>query len=603
MTVQRLSRSAVANLRAARSSRSSCAATAAQALPLERRGVRQALPRLVRRQVDVGAGRRCSPALGLAGLAGIRSERAAHTCLPASRRCTSSTGALGMITARPRHRPQAGGVRRAAVQPRHGAAAAGARVAGDGRRDRAGGGGPAPRAVVAMARDFRRADHLPKLPRGRDPAAARAAAAPAPRDHAADARPLPRLRRARQGRATGTRSRGGSCSARRGGARRSGSSRGARRRTLGAFCDLVTAQDREPRIPVLEHGRREAVRRAGSTGSAMTTCPRTARPGGRVAAGLDAAVGSTARRRFRSAPTRRPARVVAGVRGRRAARAGVGRAAAARKAWGVVMRGVLSAFYSHPWAWNEIGFGGPAYPRGYTRLGVGQREIVGGRAGLERRSGARGRSSAVSGSCRHGCARSLAGALRPPENDSAFLLDLHRRAVPTRADGALRRRVRGRPRDRRRRRGRRHAGPAPGAARLEDRRARAGPFWDPDRDWVSDEAGSHRLYWNEPRVIGGEDPVELGKNNSGHGVGGSMVHYAGYCPRFHPSDFEVAQPRRRRRGLADLLRRSQAALRAGRARAAGRRASTGRGATRTATRTRRIRSPAAPSSPARARAG
>ena len=67
----------------------------------------------------------------------------------------------------------------------------------------------------------------------------------------------------------------------------------------------------------------------------------------------------------------------------------------------------------------------------------------------------------------------------------------------------------------------------------------SGPFWDPDRDFVSDEAGSHRLYWTAPRVTGGKDPVQLGKNNSGHGVGGSMVHYAGYCPRFHPSDFEV----------------------------------------------------------------
>ncbi|HEX4212708.1 MAG TPA: GMC family oxidoreductase [Candidatus Dormibacteraeota bacterium] len=67
----------------------------------------------------------------------------------------------------------------------------------------------------------------------------------------------------------------------------------------------------------------------------------------------------------------------------------------------------------------------------------------------------------------------------------------------------------------------------------------AGPFWDPDRDWVSDEAGSHKLYWTAPRVIGGEDPVELGKNNSGRGVGGSMVHYAGYLPRFHPSDLRT----------------------------------------------------------------
>jgi choline dehydrogenase-like flavoprotein len=67
----------------------------------------------------------------------------------------------------------------------------------------------------------------------------------------------------------------------------------------------------------------------------------------------------------------------------------------------------------------------------------------------------------------------------------------------------------------------------------------AGPFWDPDADWVSDEAGSHYLYWTEPRVITGADPVPLGSNNSGRGVGGSMVHYAGYAPRLHPSDFET----------------------------------------------------------------
>ena len=67
----------------------------------------------------------------------------------------------------------------------------------------------------------------------------------------------------------------------------------------------------------------------------------------------------------------------------------------------------------------------------------------------------------------------------------------------------------------------------------------AGPFWDPETDWVSDEAGSHGLYWTEPREIGGADPVPLGSNNSGRGVGGSMIHYAGYTPRFHPSDFRT----------------------------------------------------------------
>jgi hypothetical protein len=44
------------------------------------------------------------------------------------------------------------------------------------------------------------------------------------------------------------------------------------------------------------------------------------------------------------------------------------------RAWSVVLRAALSEFYSHPWAWNEIGYGGPRYPRGYLRLGVGQEE-------------------------------------------------------------------------------------------------------------------------------------------------------------------------------------------------------------------------------------
>jgi choline dehydrogenase-like flavoprotein len=139
----------------------------------------------------------------------------------------------------------------------------------------------------------------------------------------------------------------------------------------------------------------------------------------------------------------------------------------------------------------------------------------------------------------HGLRTLARGALRPPDNDSAFLLDVHRRAVPRErmaryddsysVDLAI-------------------VGAGAGGGTLAQRLARrgwkvvvleAGPFWDPDEDWVSDEAGSHGLYWTEERIIGGHDPVELGKNNSGHGVGGSMVHYAGYCPRFHPSDFEV----------------------------------------------------------------
>lgn len=35
---------------------------------------------------------------------------------------------------------------------------------------------------------------------------------------------------------------------------------------------------------------------------------------------------------------------------------------------------ILAAYYSHPVAWNEMGFGGPASPRGYVRMGANRRD-------------------------------------------------------------------------------------------------------------------------------------------------------------------------------------------------------------------------------------
>lgn len=42
--------------------------------------------------------------------------------------------------------------------------------------------------------------------------------------------------------------------------------------------------------------------------------------------------------------------------------------------WQLLMQDALEAYYAHPWAWDEIGFGGPAYPRAYTRLERGEPE-------------------------------------------------------------------------------------------------------------------------------------------------------------------------------------------------------------------------------------
>ncbi len=46
----------------------------------------------------------------------------------------------------------------------------------------------------------------------------------------------------------------------------------------------------------------------------------------------------------------------------------------ASRVWSLWTRYACTAFYSHPVAWNEIGFPGPAYPRGYKNAGVGRRE-------------------------------------------------------------------------------------------------------------------------------------------------------------------------------------------------------------------------------------
>jgi Gluconate 2-dehydrogenase subunit 3 len=42
--------------------------------------------------------------------------------------------------------------------------------------------------------------------------------------------------------------------------------------------------------------------------------------------------------------------------------------------WSLWTRYACTALYAHPSAWSEIGFPGPAYPRGYKNAGVGKRE-------------------------------------------------------------------------------------------------------------------------------------------------------------------------------------------------------------------------------------
>jgi len=136
-------------------------------------------------------------------------------------------------------------------------------------------------------------------------------------------------------------------------------------RALGAFCDTVLAQDSEPRVPVLAmvdaklaDGKLDGYRYAD-----MPEDPETWR---RVALGIDESAGGS----FAAlGPEERKAVVERFRQGE--LHGGVWDELSCSRAWSVVMRAILSEFYSHPWTWNEIGYGGPRYPRGYQRLGAG----------------------------------------------------------------------------------------------------------------------------------------------------------------------------------------------------------------------------------------
>jgi hypothetical protein len=143
---------------------------------------------------------------------------------------------------------------------------------------------------------------------------------------------------------------------------------GPEARSLAAFADVVLAQDSEPRIPVvafvdakLLDGRRDGYRYDG--------LPDDGRLFRELAAALDDAAGAP----FDEASGDLQAEIVTGFAEGRRSDGFFGRYDS-RRSWGVVMHYLLEAFYAHPWAWNEIGFGGPAYPRGYMRLGIGQSE-------------------------------------------------------------------------------------------------------------------------------------------------------------------------------------------------------------------------------------
>jgi hypothetical protein len=138
---------------------------------------------------------------------------------------------------------------------------------------------------------------------------------------------------------------------------------------LRAFCDTVMAQDEEPRVPVAESVDDKLAEGRGD-GYQYADMPDDRETWRLVLEGLE----QSARERTDGAhgfagasPEVREAIVEDFSNGE--CYGGAWDRLNVSRAWSVCMSSVLSGFYSHPWAWNEIGFGGPAYPRGFMRLG------------------------------------------------------------------------------------------------------------------------------------------------------------------------------------------------------------------------------------------
>jgi hypothetical protein len=149
--------------------------------------------------------------------------------------------------------------------------------------------------------------------------------------------------------------------------------------TLTAFCDVLLAQDAEPRIAVLNYVD-EKLGNGERDGFQFFDMPDDGDTWRLVARGLDEAAGGDY-----AAARRREQEEICGRFAEADLHAGVWAGLNVGRAWSVVTRYALEAYYAHPWSWNEIGFGGPAYPRGYARFGsphleAGDRESWEGKA-------------------------------------------------------------------------------------------------------------------------------------------------------------------------------------------------------------------------------
>jgi hypothetical protein len=137
-----------------------------------------------------------------------------------------------------------------------------------------------------------------------------------------------------------------------------------------ALLNLLTGQDGEQAVPVLEMV--DSRLAAGETdGWRYADMPEDGQAWRDTLAYLDADAGQRCGTSFAEAPEADQAALVQAVQDMKSA---AWHGLPAANVWSLWTRYACTAFYAHPSAWAEIGFPGPAYPRGYKNAGVGKLE-------------------------------------------------------------------------------------------------------------------------------------------------------------------------------------------------------------------------------------
>jgi hypothetical protein len=137
--------------------------------------------------------------------------------------------------------------------------------------------------------------------------------------------------------------------------------------TLRALCDVMLDQDAEPRVPVAEMVDQKFAE-GKLDGYRYATMPEDGDAWRLALRGLDHTAGERYRKRFADLDLASQ-RGIVGELHQGTLSGGPWDELDMSRVFSVMSRAIVSEFYSHPWTWNEIGFGGPAYPQGFMRFG------------------------------------------------------------------------------------------------------------------------------------------------------------------------------------------------------------------------------------------